>query len=116
MAMTESLELIQGNFGEEDIRAAETLEKIGAVYMRQSKIEDAMNSFVEALRITKMTLGSEHVDCAVSLYNVGLVYERKKENRRAMDSFKAAVEIFENNGIKDERIDRVRQHMMHLKI
>uniref|UniRef100_A0A7S3V7N0 MalT-like TPR region domain-containing protein n=1 Tax=Chaetoceros debilis TaxID=122233 RepID=A0A7S3V7N0_9STRA len=116
VAMVESLELIQANFGPEDTRCAETLERIGAIYMKKNQLEEAMNAFVEVLRITKMTLGSEHVDCAPSLYNVGLIYERKRENRRAMDSFKAAMEIYESNGVKDESIDRVRQHMMHLKI
>lgn len=116
IAMNESLQLIQNSIGYEDIRAAETLEKIGAIQLHHNQVDDALISFVESLRITKMALGSDHVDCAPALFHVGLVYEKKGETRRAMESYRAALEIFRQNGMDDDNVDKIRQRLMLIKV
>jgi tetratricopeptide (TPR) repeat protein len=116
IAMNESLQILQSSVGYEDIRCAETLEKIGAIHLHHNNIDDALASFVESLRITKMALGSDHVDCAISLFHVGIVYERKGDTARAMESYRAALEIFRQNGVENESVDKIRQRLMHIKI
>mmetsp|Transcript_16296 Transcript_16296/g.30863 ORF Transcript_16296/g.30863 Transcript_16296/m.30863 type:complete len:305 (+) Transcript_16296:168-1082(+) len=112
LAMNESLQLLQNSVGYEDIQCAEVLEKIGAIQLHHNNVDDALVSFVESLRITQIALGSEHVDCAVSLYHVGLVYDRKREMKRAKESYRAALEIFRQNGIENESVEKIRKRLI----
>jgi tetratricopeptide (TPR) repeat protein len=116
----ESLEIIQSNFGEADVQAAEILDKIGAIHMAKRDVDQAMAAFIEALSITKAALGSDYIDCVPSLYNLACVHELKGENEQAIEALGTALDIYQKNLLKNRPVaegitEKIQLKMLHLQ-
>jgi tetratricopeptide (TPR) repeat protein len=119
-AHMESLEIIQSNFGEADVQAAEILDKIGAIHMAKRDVDQAMAAFIEALSITKAALGSDYIDCVPSLYNLACVHELKGENEQAIEALGTALDIYQKNLLKNRPVaegitEKIQLKMLHLQ-
>jgi tetratricopeptide (TPR) repeat protein len=119
-AHMESLEIIQSNFGEADVQAAEILDKIGAIHMAKRDVDQAMAAFIEALSITKAALGPDYIDCVPSLYNLACVHELKGENEQAIEALGTALDIYQKNLLKNRPVaqgitEKIQLKMLHLQ-
>ncbi|HMB89865.1 MAG TPA: tetratricopeptide repeat protein [Rhodothermales bacterium] len=87
-AYDEALELLEDAlhvrkslYGNEHIRTAEALDRLGAIQMDRANYDKADSLLTDALRIRRAKLGETHPDVAETLYNLGALHGAARQGQ-----------------------------------
>jgi CHAT domain-containing protein len=83
------------SFGDRDARAADTMSKLGLIYLQLARHDEAEVMLNKALSIRDKVLGPEHPDVAVSLSELGELYLEEARYADAEPLFLRALAIRE---------------------
>ena len=92
----------------------DTLNNIGNLHHKKSKLDDAYGCFAESLAIYRESLPAGHARIGITLHNMGSVLQEKHEFDKALLLYKEALEINWTSGQSLESIEITLSNMSSL--
>ena len=98
-------EILRSYFGEKSIGYAQTLYRLGYLYMRKNEIQRAEDSFKQALSIFQK---KDHVDAFYCYEYLGDLYHKMKKPRQAVENYVLAFKTLKKRNFPNNSVHIIR--------